>query len=105
MARSYVTGAISPGVGPVGLFTHLLLVVQRGAVADVDDLRYRQWLERRCTLELGGEILGELAQQARDDALFLFAQEAAVLIGDTDEPGADGLDVAHVAARLCDLVE
>src|SRR6476469_8232258 len=69
-------------VGPVGLFAHLLLVVDRYSAVDVDDLRYEQFLEWRRAFELGGEVFGETTQQARDDTLFLFAEEAAILIGD-----------------------
>ena len=87
------------------MFSHLPLVVDRDAIADVDDLRHGQLLGRRSTFELGREVFGERAQQARDDALFLFAEKTAVLIGDAAQSFTDGLDVPLVAPRFGDPVE
>src|SRR4029079_2128154 len=71
---------------PVGLLAHLLLVVERDTVVDVDDLRHGQCVERRRAFELGGEVFRERAQEARNDSLFLLSEEAAILIRDTPQP-------------------
>src|SRR5262249_5759722 len=93
------------GVPPVRALAVLALVVGRHAVADGAALPHRTLGPGRRALEMGGELLGELAQQAADQRLFLRAEEAPVGVGHDVEAGADDLDVVVRAFAGGDAVE
>src|SRR5450759_2364189 len=92
-------------IGPIRLFAGLCSVVGDDSVANVDDFRHGDNLNGPRLLEFRDEVFGEPSQEASDDSLFLLAEEATVLVGDTLKAFADRLDVEKLAVGFGELVE
>src|SRR5262249_53581005 len=107
VSMAWLRVATPSGVRPVGRLQRLTLVVDRGAVAQVDELRDDEVAAAVATVadEVLLDLDGELLDDAADDLRLLRRQEAPAAVGDLAQPLPDHLDRALGRDALLQLVE